>query len=789
MTLEEQKKINDLINEGIELAKKLGLAAEEASLRNFNGDLVQAERLVQSLKDEWKEVTGDIGYAYQGFKKIVGEITKQNIGLKESVKGYNNLSSVASKIQNHQRGISELSSKEISNLRKKVDVEKTRLENARDILKDEESRLLIERQNLGQKLRAGTISEEERKRLRKTISSLYTVRNTQKEINGLLADQDELFKGLNLSIDEAERRTKNIEKALGLGGNTAKGLEKTLNSLGLGDLARSLGLDEVNKKMDETAKKLTDNGDKVATLGTKFKVLGAGMKEMGKQLYSNLLDPLAILGLMLKGFLDLNKAATEYGRETGQNVEYMERMNASGTTMAQQIQQMTALTQQFGVAADNVFSSDTITEATEMVHMMGMTSEEANKLARLSKINGQELKTNNEKIVSTVSNFNKLNKTGIANKTILKDIAGTSSIITMSFKGNTEAMARTAAEARKLGLDLEKVDKIAGSLLNFEESIASEFEAELLTGKQINLEQARYYALANDSEGLSKEIANNQEILNSFSSGYRIEQEAIAKTLGMSRQEMAEMIYQQQIQKGLSDEQAAKMADVELADMKRLAVQEQINNSITKMSEALATPLAMLADLLSNATLLKGIFVTIGTIITTRVVASLASGVVSIIASVAGARAYGRAISQNLGKEAALTAMKVAGAEATTLGAATVPIIAGLAAVMAAIGGIAMVSDGVVNPNGGLVISKPEGGVLTPIAQGIPGDYAYLTTNGPQQTQDAMVAPANKGAIKPPSSPSSSPQTITIHTHVMLDKKEIASAINQTNLQTEVKTQ
>lgn len=46
MTPEEQKKINDLIKEGIELARKLGLTAEEASLRNFNGDLVQAERLV-----------------------------------------------------------------------------------------------------------------------------------------------------------------------------------------------------------------------------------------------------------------------------------------------------------------------------------------------------------------------------------------------------------------------------------------------------------------------------------------------------------------------------------------------------------------------------------------------------------------------------------------------------------------------------------------------------------------------------------------------------------------------
>jgi hypothetical protein len=785
MTPEEQKKINDLIKEGIELAKKLGLTAEEASLRNFNGDLVQAERLVKSLKDEWQSVTADIGYAYQGFKKIVSEITKQNVGLKESVKGYNNLSSIAAKIQNHQRGISELSSKEIANLRKKTNEEKIRLENARDILKDEESRLLIERQNLGQKLRAGTISEEERKRLRKIISSLHTVRDTQKEINGLLQDQDELFKGLNLSIDEAERKAKNLEKALGLGGNAVKGLEKTLNSLGLGDLSRSLGIDEVNKKMDETAKKLTDNGDKAATFSTKLRVLGAGMGEMGKQLHKNLFDPLAILGLILKGFTDLNKAATEYGRETGQNVEYMERMNLSGTTMVQQIQQMVSLTQQFGVAADNVFSEDTITEAAEMVHMMGMSNEEAGKLARLSKVNGQELKANNEKIVSTVSNFNKLNKTGIANKTVLKDIANTSSVITMSFKGNTEAMARTAAEARKLGLDLTKVDQIANSLLNFEESIASEFEAELLTGKQINLEQARYYALANDTANLTKEIGNNQDIINAFSSGNRIEQEAITKALGMNRDEMAEMIYQQQIAKGLSEEQAAKMAGVELADMKRLAIQEQINNSIAKMGEALATPLAMLADLLSNAWVLKGILTAIGVIVTTKLVTGLIDVGRTLVTAIPK-------LITMLTLESGIAVAKISGAIAATGGLGTALILggiaAGAAALISSVSSAKQTKDGIINPSGGLVISKPEGGVLTPIAQGIPGDYAYLTTNGPQQTQDATITPANKGAIKAPTA-ASTPQTITIHTHVMLDKKEIASAINQTNLQTEVKTQ
>lgn len=807
ITPEEQRKINDLIREGIELAQKLGLAAEEASLRNFNGDLVQAERLVQSLKDEWKEVTADIGYAYQGFKKIVSEITKQNIGLKESVKGYNNLSSIAAKIQNHQRGISELSSKEISNLRKKTEEEKTRLENARDILKDEESRLLIERQNLGQKLRAGTISEDERKRLRKIISSLHTVRDTQREINGLLQDQDELFKGLNLSIDEAERKTKNLEKALGLGGNAVKGLEKTLSSLGLGDFAKSLGLDEVNKKMDETAKKLTDNGDKAATLGTKFRVLGAGMKEMGKQLAANLFDPMVILGMILKGFLELDKAQTEFTRETGRSVEYMDALNAGATTMSQYIKQATALTQQFGLAADMIFTPETLREATEMVELMGMSSEEAGKLARIAKVNGNELKANNEKVISTVSNFNKLNKTAISGKAVLKDLAKMSDHMALSFKGNPEAMARTAAEAKKLGLTFDQIDKVAESLLNFEDSIASELEAELLTGKQINLEQARLYALNNDIAGLTKEIGNNQSIINEFANGNRIAQDSIAKSLGLSREEVSKMIYDQQIQKGLSEEQAAKLADIELSDMKRLDIQNQINNAMSKMSEALAGPLSALAEMLSHSWVLYTVFGLIAGVIGAKMVTGMISLGKELLTAIPR-------LATILGLETGIASAKISGAMAATVGFGAVAIIgaiaAGIGAMMSSMSSAksaAQTKDGVINPNGGLVISKPEGDVLTPIAQGIPGDYAYLTTNGPQQTQDATVAPANKGAIKPPTNNEGGGNMLAELTAIKNLLQQIASSpgrveingteagkilaplINQTNLQTQVKTQ
>ena len=56
-------------------------------------------------------------------------------------------------------------------------------------------------------------------------------------------------------------------------------------------------------------------------------------------------------------------------------------------------------------------------------------------------------------------------------------------------------------------MELSQVDAIADSLLNFEQSIANELEAELLLGKNINLEKARQAALNNDLATVAKEIA------------------------------------------------------------------------------------------------------------------------------------------------------------------------------------------------------------------------------------------------------------------------------------------
>ena len=146
--------------------------------------------------------------------------------------------------------------------------------------------------------------------------------------------------------------------------------------------------------------------------------------------------------------------------------------------------------------------------------------------------------------IAAFANQNKLVSTG---KAIFNDIAKTSKLIQVNFKGNLGALTKTTLEAKKLGLTLDQVSKIGGSLLNFEESISAELEAELLTGKDLNLEKARAYALNHDIAGLAQEITNQGFSQEEFANYNVIQQEAIAKAYGMQAEEMADMLYKAKI--------------------------------------------------------------------------------------------------------------------------------------------------------------------------------------------------------------------------------------------------
>ena len=112
-------------------------------------------------------------------------------------------------------------------------------------------------------------------------------------------------------------------------------------------------------------------------------------------------------------------------------------------------------------------------------------------------------------------------------KDAMKEIAKTSNAIKLSTAGGAAGLAKALGAAKALGTSLNKVDDIAGSILNFEESIESELSAELLLGKDLNLEKAREAALNNELATLSDEIAKNVGSAAEFTAINRIQQEAI----------------------------------------------------------------------------------------------------------------------------------------------------------------------------------------------------------------------------------------------------------------------
>jgi hypothetical protein len=150
-------------------------------------------------------------------------------------------------------------------------------------------------------------------------------------------------------------------------------------------------------------------------------------------------------------------------------------------------------------------------------------------------------------VTNQIAAFANQNKVVADGRKIFEQISKTSKLIQLNFRGNLDSLVKSTLQANKLGLSLDQVNKIGESLLDFESSISSELEAELLTGKQLNLEQARLYALNNDIAGLTQEIANQGINAANFASMNRIQQDAIAKSLGMSSSELGDSLYKQEL--------------------------------------------------------------------------------------------------------------------------------------------------------------------------------------------------------------------------------------------------
>jgi len=145
------------------------------------------------------------------------------------------------------------------------------------------------------------------------------------------------------------------------------------------------------------------------------------------------------------------------------------------------------------------------------------------------------------------------------------------------------------------------------NILDFESSIANELAAEALIGRDINLERARLAALNNDIAGLTQEIAAQFGSVEEFQSLNYVQQEAFAKALGMSKDQLAEQLRTQQSINEQIETGVETAGDSLTQNSSALSAQEALTESINSLNSILKTSLGLIMGIATAAAIILAI--------------------------------------------------------------------------------------------------------------------------------------------------------------------------------------
>jgi hypothetical protein len=244
------------------------------------------------------------------------------------------------------------------------------------------------------------------------------------------------------------------------------------------------------------------------------------------------------------------------------------------------LQSQVEISKQLGT--NKQLSADILVNDVKLRDILGLEAESRQKIAESSIVTGRNAAKLTQGIIGTVKSFNTLVGTSFKFNDIIGEASKMSGVMGLTFAKYPEKLTKAILSVKTLGFDLKQLDSTAESFLDFEGSISKEMEAQVLTGKEMNLTAAREAALNNDNAKLASEITKNVGDANAFLKMNRIQQEAIAQSVGLSRDSLADILKKQTLYSKLG------ATDVETFN-KRIALlekqgktQEQISAMIGK---------------------------------------------------------------------------------------------------------------------------------------------------------------------------------------------------------------
>lgn len=349
------------------------------------------------------------------------------------------------------------------------------------------------------------------------------------------------------------------------------------------------------------------------------------------QQITNLFTITGLIAAIIKGAIEFNKSSVEISKNLGYAGDRADALQYSFYKTSITSKNLNVNSAALGKAMNEIaestgyiseFSEDALETQIMLTKQFGLTGKEAARIYELSVLTGKSSSQVNESMVGAFASTRNQLKVGVPFKETMAAAARVSGQLAANLQNNPANIVKAVVQAAALGTTLEQTANQAERLLDFTSSIESELKAELLTGKQLNLEKARAAALSGDQVTLAQELAKNVGTLQEFEKMNVIQQKALAEAMGLTADQLAEQLKKQQIAQTTGKSIAQQNADELLNAQKRQSLQETFNALISRLSDIIGViasgPLGILlgkfADLLSNAWALNTLIVAIGAI-------------------------------------------------------------------------------------------------------------------------------------------------------------------------------
>jgi len=404
---------------------------------------------------------------------------------------------------------------------------------------------------------------------------------TNKKTKGMSEVNKELKKAIAYEAKvieqllEQSKQAAEIERKIG---NTGKLLQKVSKIPVLGNLI------DAEEALEAAQKEAAKAGS------TSASVMKAAYSSLGKTLKTSLVNPLTSINLSIdflrkavKYALEFNETQIKTSRALLINAEAAKSLTESFQNLARNsnnayinyVKLADANIELNNVLGTNVqLTAKQLEDNIQLKEVAGLEADERASIYKFSLLTGKS----QEEIFDSIG---KQNKGVLSNKKVLSEVLKTSGQLAANYKNNPALIAQAVIQAERLGMTLEKTKNTSRALLNFEDSISAELEAELLTGQDLNLEKARYLALQGDSAGAAKELLANMgpNGLVKFQKMNVIQQESLARALGMGVDELADtLVKQDQLNKLTVGARIENERNVKLAEMERTEREKTAQN-------------------------------------------------------------------------------------------------------------------------------------------------------------------------------------------------------------------